>query len=90
MIKEVQMYTVVCDNCGKACNEDSDYSCWNDKETALDQAMEGDWHTDGDKHYCGKCYSIGDNDELIIDESRKGLIERLRMERAEKRKQANQ
>ena len=85
MIQTVEMFTVVCDNCGKDANENSDYSCWNDTETALDQAMESDWHEKDMKHYCPNCYSMNDDDEIIIDESRKGLVDRLRAERASKR-----
>jgi hypothetical protein len=29
MIKEVKMFTMVCDSCGKDVNEDTEYSCWN-------------------------------------------------------------
>lgn len=34
MIKELKMYTVVCDNCGKDSNDGTDYSCWSDAEQA--------------------------------------------------------
>lgn len=66
MIKEVKMYTVICDNCGKDCNADSEYSCWSDDTFARDCAMEDDWITEGDKHYCPQCYSYNDNDELEL------------------------
>lgn len=66
MIKEVTMYTVVCDNCGKDANEGSEFSCWNDKEWAQEEAMECDWIKEGDKHYCPDCYEYDDNDNLII------------------------
>jgi hypothetical protein len=66
MIQEVKMYTVVCDNCGKDANEGAEYSCWNDKQYAQDSAMEDDWLTEEDKHYCPDCFSYGDEDELII------------------------
>lgn len=66
MIKEVKMYTVVCDNCGKDVNEGAEYSCWNDKRYAQDIAMEADWLSEGDKHYCQDCFSYDDEDNLII------------------------
>ena len=39
MVKEVMMYFVECDICHKSSCEGTDYSCWNDKSTALDVAM---------------------------------------------------
>ena len=76
MIKEVKMFTVVCDNCGKDCNEGQDYSCWNDESYALDVAMESNWERVDGKHICPLCYSYGDNDEIIIDKSREGVVTR--------------
>lgn len=66
MIEEVKMYTVICDNCGVDSNEDSEYSCWNDKDTAWDTASEQDWIKENGKHYFTNCYSYDDNDNLII------------------------
>ena len=67
MIKEIIMYTVVCDNCGKDANEDTDYSCWNDKNYAEDSAIEDDWVKEDNKHYCKNCFmGYDDDDKLII------------------------
>ena len=66
MIKELTMYTIVCDSCGKDVNKDADYSCWDDKEYALDIAFEFDWVNDDDKHYCPDCYYYDEDDKLII------------------------
>lgn len=66
MIKELKMYTVICDNCGKDCNEGEEYSCWNDIGYAEEVAMNADWIEEDDKHYCHDCYSYDDNDNLII------------------------
>lgn len=66
MIKELIMYTVVCDSCGKDVNVEAEYSCWDDKEYALDIAFEFDWITDYGKHYCPECYYYNENDKLII------------------------
>ena len=67
MIKEVKMYTVVCDNCGRDVNENADYSCYNDKVFAQDVAMESDWLKEGDKHYCPNCFTYDDEDNLIVN-----------------------
>jgi hypothetical protein len=68
MIKEVTMFTVICDNCGKSSGDNADYSCWNDKESAWDVASESGWiHGDTREiHYCPYCYQIDDNDNVIL------------------------
>ena len=60
------MFTVICDGCGKDVNKDADYSCWDDKGYAEDIAMDSDWVTDNDKHYCTDCYYYDEDDKLII------------------------
>jgi hypothetical protein len=66
MIKEVKMFTMVCDGCGKDVNEDTEYSCWNEVSALNDLADESGWEEIQDKHYCIYCYEYDDNDELII------------------------
>ena len=66
MLKEVKMYTVVCDNCGKDVNKDAEYSAWNDKNYAVEVAMESDWIKENDKHYCPDCFTYDDDDNLLI------------------------
>ena len=65
-IEKMEMFTVVCDNCKKSADEDTMYSCWNDEGAAKDVAMEADYITEGDNHYCPKCYSYDDDDNLIL------------------------
>ena len=66
MIKEVTMYTVVCDGCGKDSNHDSGYAGWNDKTYAKDVAMEANWIEHKASHYCTDCYEYDDNDEVAV------------------------
>lgn len=71
-VKKVEMYTVVCDNCGVSADEGTEFSCWNDENYATDVAMESGFIRENESHYCQDCYSYGDDDdELIIDKSRK-------------------
>ena len=72
MIKEITMYTVICDNCGIDSNEGQEYSCWGESSHAVDCALDSDWHEHEGKHYCDYCFSWGDEDEVIISEDRKG------------------
>ncbi len=66
MVKEVKMYTIVCDGCGCDVNEDSGYSCWSDVEHNEEIANDSDWMKVGDKHYCNDCFEYDDNDELVL------------------------
>ena len=66
MIKEVTMYTVICDNCGEDIASDQEYSCWSDSSYAELNAMESDWITEGSKHYCHDCFSYDDDDNLQL------------------------
>jgi len=71
MIKEVIMYTVICDKCGKDSNEESEYAGWNEKGYALEVAEEADFATIDDNHYCPDCYEWDDEGEIKIKELRK-------------------
>ena len=75
MIQKVEMYTVQCDNCKTTSGENADYSCWGDEAVALDEAVCADWIEHEGNHYCPDCYSIGDDDKIIINESRKDINE---------------
>ena len=66
MIKEVKMFTLVCDGCGKDVNENTEYSAWNDTSYLEELAYDIDWREMDDKHYCNKCYEYDDDFELII------------------------
>jgi len=66
MIKEVKMFTIVCDGCGKDVNSNTEFSCWSDEGYLEDIAYDSDWKQVDKKHYCTDCYDYNDNDELII------------------------
>ena len=71
MIKEVKMFTIICDNCKIDANEDSEFSCYNERQYMEDVAKESNWIENEGNHYCPDCYSFDDNDELVINLSRK-------------------
>ena len=73
MIKQVKMFTVVCDNCGLDSNKDAEYSAWNDSSYAEDVATESGWVKDDDNHYCPDCVSYDDDDNLVINHIRKDM-----------------
>jgi hypothetical protein len=66
MIKEVKMYTVTCDICGKEAFAEGEYSCWNEPVFAEEMAEEDGWYCKDNVHYCPDCYTIDDDDNLII------------------------
>jgi hypothetical protein len=66
MVKEVKMYTIVCDNCGADVNGDSGYSCWDSVRAIEDIRKEASWEKVGDKHYCNDCFEYDDDDNLVI------------------------
>ena len=68
-IEKMEMYTVICDNCKKSADEDTDYLCWNDENAAENVATEADYIKEGDKHYCSKCYNYDDNNNLLIKDN---------------------
>ena len=69
MIKEVIVYTVICDKCGKANAENSGHCGWTDKSYALDEALDYEWEMIDNKHYCPDCYEYDeDADEYKVKE----------------------
>ena len=73
MIKEVKMFTIKCDGCGKDVNENTGYSCWSEKSYLEEIAYDSDWKKVDKEHYCTDCYDYDDNDELITNKKEKGL-----------------
>ena len=55
MIKTIEMYSVVCDRCGRTLD---DSAIWKDKSTAISYALNSKWKEIGDKHYCQDCYEF--------------------------------
>lgn len=66
MIKELKMYTIICDGCGKDVCDGSEYSGWNEELYLEDIASEASWIKENDKHYCTDCFKYDDEDNLII------------------------
>lgn len=66
-IKKIEMYTVICDNCNKSADENTDYSCWNDSGYAEEVAQEANFIKENNKHYCNNCYEYDEDDNLIIN-----------------------
>jgi hypothetical protein len=73
-IKEVKMFTVVCDNCGRDAFEDGEFSAWSDSSFAIDCAEDEGWVHDEevfDTHYCPDCWYWDDDGNLKVKEVEK-------------------
>ena len=66
MIKEVKMYTVICDCCGKDACAGTDYASWNESSYVEEIAVEDGWLCDDEHHYCPECYEFDDEDNLVV------------------------
>jgi hypothetical protein len=66
MIKTVEIYTVICDCCGKDHYDGTEYLGFNDKGFIVDDAKDSGWIEHDDKHYCSHCHAFDDDDNLII------------------------
>jgi len=66
MIKEITIYTVICDGCGKDVHDGAEYSGFNDNGFVEQIASDSDWHKENGKHYCPDCFEYDDEGELVI------------------------
>ena len=54
-LKEVTMYTVICDRCGKDQGKDNEIRAWDYPGFAVREALDGFWIEHKGKHYCPAC-----------------------------------
>lgn len=66
MIKTIEMYTVICDNCGVSVFDGCDYDGFSDENYVEQTAEESNWVNDDEKHYCPSCYTYDDDDNLVV------------------------
>jgi len=65
-IREVPMYQVVCDRCGKHHGQDSEYAGWESPASAEDMADESEWEHIDEKHCCPDCWEWAEDEETIV------------------------
>ncbi len=66
MYKKVEMWTVICDSCGKDLNEGADIAAWKDKEDNIPNCISQHWLKTGEKHYCPNCYYFDIDDNIVF------------------------
>lgn len=54
MRKELLMYTIICDRCGRDACSGSEHSAWDSPEAVMEMACDG-WIHEGEKDYCHEC-----------------------------------
>jgi len=67
VIKEITIYTIICDVCGLDANKNTDYAGWTELEPTLDTATDSGWYIEEDHHYCPDCHSFDDDDILVVN-----------------------
>lgn len=66
MYKKIEVWTILCDGCGRDLNEKAEYCGWREKEgNVLDCEAQG-WITEGNKHYCPDCYFYDVDDNAVF------------------------
>lgn len=67
MIKKVEMYSCVCDGCGKTyVNDELGYIAWVDECQAFEDAAQDGWTEIGGKHYCPYCCEYNEETDEYI------------------------
>lgn len=66
MFTPIQSFILCCDNCNESYENGNGFGIFADKDAAKDDAVDDGWYDDGDKHYCPKCFTIDDDDKLIV------------------------
>lgn len=70
MIKEVKMFTIVCNICGRDANEGDEFAAWTEIDPTYDNAENSGWYMekhDEDIHYCMNCHSFDEDDNLVVN-----------------------
>lgn len=67
MIIEKTFYSLKCDGCGKELEDEVEEYAWMyDERVAEEVAVEGDWMSIREKHFCPDCHHYDDDDNLVL------------------------
>ncbi len=69
MVKEVKMYAVFCDHCGKQFIDEfgTGFSAWTDKADVVEASMQDGWAVLHGRHICPECYHFDDETDEIVE-----------------------
>ena len=65
---------LVCDCCGEIFETDEGYVCYADDPDGhliWSEACVSDWQELGDRHYCGNCWELDDDGNIVTVDGRK-------------------
>lgn len=61
------MYAAKCDNCSEEVKlGGGEYSAYAEQDGVIDEMIASDYHFAGDKHYCPDCWSLDDEDNIVL------------------------
>ena len=71
MIKEIKVYTAICDGCGFDVFRGQEHIGLNDIGFVEDTVLDSEWIIDEEtdkpaKHYCPNCWTVDDNGEIVV------------------------
>jgi hypothetical protein len=61
---------IICDNCKAQFRETEDHAFFFDEDNANEEVTSEEWIVEKQKHYCEKCHSRDENDNIIINQER--------------------
>lgn len=64
---------IVCDSCGKHYEDGNGMVCYlgdTDGSGIEQEALNSEWESLGDKHYCPDCYFIDENDNIVTKDGK--------------------
>lgn len=65
MVKEVTMYTILCDRCGVDAAKDAEHSCWGEPEFAREMDCQ-EWEEIDGKDYCPNCVEWNHDETQLV------------------------
>jgi hypothetical protein len=69
MIKRVEMFTAICNNCKTDICAGTEHSCW-DNESLIIEMEEQDWYNEDGRQYCNECYHFDEENSLCVNVNR--------------------
>lgn len=66
MIQTVECIILSCDNCKKNYQDYNGFTIFVDDNQAREASSNDDWYREEGKDYCPDCYSLDDDDNLIL------------------------
>ena len=74
MKEKVESMIIVCDCCGDHFHDGNDHCCYINDHDGSDieqEALGSYWIKVGDKHYCDRCYTIDEDDNIVTKDGHK-------------------